>query len=380
MKNRKWWLFASLLILLLVIIVVDGLEDVAEVEQKQEAQYLPPVSIVNPQPQDNTGVIRTYAEIKPRWETTLKSQVSGEVEKVFAQAFVGERVKKGDMLIHIEASRYLADLHDAEQMLAEAELNLLQEKNRASQNSKNWQRSGLDKTPSDLVLNIPQLNVAEKTVAAAKSRVDAARKMFSYTQITAPLSGVITARNVNIGQTLLEGEDLLHIIQDTQQEIAVALSEQQWSMLDKDWSKKTASVRNMSGVEIAQARIERGGFLDPETRLYRLFLTVDKKSDNRALPGHFVQVNLPGRPLRNSLVIPESALTRSGLVWYLDDSDYLRSFHATVLLHQGNQVIVEAPGRETLEQNYPSRWRIATTPLASFMAGRRVNPVASEGE
>ncbi len=380
MKNRKWWLLASLLVLALVIIVVDDLEDVAEVEKRQEAHYLPPVSIVNPQPQDNTGTIQTYAEIKPRWAVTLKSQVSGEVEKVFTRAFAGGRVKKGDMLIHVEASRYLADLHDAEQILAEAELNLLQEKNKATQNKKNWQRSGLDKAPSDLVLNIPQLNVAEKVLNAAKSRVSAASKILSYTQIKAPFSGLITTRNVNIGQMILEGEELLHIAQDTQQEITISVSEQQWNMLDKNWNKKTVSVRNMSGIEVAQARIKRGGFFDPETRQLKLFLDIDKASSHRALPGAFVQVDLPGRVLHDSLSIPESALTRGGLVWYLDDDDQLRSFNATVLLHQGNHVIIETPGREMLKQNYPSRWRIATTPLASFMAGRRVHPIAPEGE
>ncbi len=379
MKNRKWWLLASLLVLALVVVVVNDLEDVAEIGQRQETQYLSPVSIVNPQPRDNAGTIETYAEIKPRWDVILKSQVSGEVEKVFARAFAGKRVKKGDMLIHIEASRYLADLHDAEQLLAEAELNLLQEKNKAAQNEKNWQRAGLDETPSNFLLNIPQLKVAEKALNAAKSRVNAARKMLSYTEIKAPFSGLVTARNVDMGQVVLEGEELLHIVQDTRQEITISVSEQQWNMLDKDWNNKPVSVRNMSGIEIAQAHIQRGGFFDPETRQLKLFLDIDKAFSHRVLPGAFVQVDLPGRVLHDSLSIPESALTRGGLVWYLDDGDLLRSFNATVLLHRGKQVIIATPGRELLKQNYPSYWRIATTPLASFMAGRRVHPIVLEG-
>lgn len=381
MKSRKWWLIASLSVLVLIIIVIDELENTAEIEQKQTTQYLPPVSIVNSKPEDNKGVIITTAEIKPRWETSLKAQVSGEVEQVFEKALAGTQVKKGDTLIRIENSRYLADLHEAEQALAEARLNLLQEQSKSSQSQKNWQRAGISKTPSDLVLNIPQLEVAKKTVVAAISRVKAARKTDSYTRVKAPFSGIITQRNVSIGQTVLEGDELLYIVQDGPQDISVALSKKQQSLLTKERGKHTASIRNMDNIEIAQAQIKRSGeFLDPETRQYRLFLEIDDTLGRQTLVGDFVQVHLPSRIIQNSLEIPESALTRNGSIWYLDDEDRLRKSIVTVLLYRNNKIIIETPSSDKFNKHYPSSWRIATTPLASFLAGRRVDPVMVEGE
>ncbi|NOZ51971.1 MAG: efflux RND transporter periplasmic adaptor subunit [Gammaproteobacteria bacterium] len=376
MKSRKWWLFASLFIFVLVVIIIDEMEDSAEIEQKQPVQYRPPISIVKPQPQDNSGTIQTYAEISPRWATTLKAQVSGEVEMVFDGSFAGKQVKKGELLIRIEASRYRADLHEAEQALAEAKLNWLQAQKKSSQDKKNWQRSGIGGTPSDLVLNIPQLTVAEKTLNAAESRVAATQKMLSYTQIKAPFSGIITRRDISIGQTILEGDELLRIIENKQQEIAIALSRKQWGMLVKEWKNQTASIRNTDNVEIAQAHIKRGGgFVDAETRQYKLFLEILDTPDRASLVGDFVQVNLPSRIAHNSLAIPESALTRGGYIWYLDDKDQLRRFSAEVLFHRGNQVIIETPSTEMLTKHHPSQWRIATTPLASFLVGRHVDPI-----
>ncbi len=379
MKSRKWWLFASFCILILVIIIIDDLEDSVYVEQKQEVKYLPPVSIVTPQPQDNRGTLQVAAEIKPRWAVTLKSQVSGEIEQVFDRALAGKQVKKGDLLIRIESSRYQADLHETQQALAEAELNLLQAQKKSSQDRKNWQRSGISGTPSDLVLSIPQLELAQKTLVAVKSRVDATRKTLAYTKIKAPFSGVITQRNVSVGETILEGDELLRIVHNTQQEIHLSLNSQQWNLLSKEWKNRKASIRNADNVEIAQAEIKRGGnFLDPETRQYRLFLEIEKTSDNHTLVGDFIQVNLPSRTIPNSLLIPESALTRSGFVWYLDDENRLRKFIATILVYRDSQIIIETPSSHMLGKHTPSRWRIATTPLASFLAGHPVSPVAVE--
>lgn len=381
MRARKWWLLASLFILAIIVIVIYEMEDIAEVEKNRDTRYFPPVTVVNPHPHDNKGVIRTYAEVKPRWSTMLKAQVSGSIKQVFDRAFAGEEVGKGDVLIRIEDSRYQADLRDAEQVLAEAKLNLLQEQNKSSQNKKNWQRSGINKLPSELVLNIPQLEVAKKTLVAAKSRVDAARKMLEKTRIRAPFSGVITERHISVGQTVVEGDELLRIIQNDQQEITVALGNKQWNMLAEDWKNQVVSIRDMENIEIGRARIKRGGgFVDPETRQYKLFLELIDGPDNRSLVGEFVQVNLPSRIARNSLAIPESALTRGGFIWYLDDDYRLRRFVAKVLFYRDKQIVIDTPPAKILGKHHPSQWRIATTPLASFLAGRRVEPVTAGGE
>lgn len=381
MKNRKWWLFASILILALVFIVVDELEDVAEIEKKLNTQYLPSVSVITLQSQDHKGVILTRAEIKPRWSVSIKAQVSGEIERVFKRALADNQVKKGDILIRIEDSRYLADLHESEQALAEAKLNLLQAQNKSVQDQKDWQRSGIHKTPSNLVLNIPQLEVAKKTLVAAESHVKVMKKRLSYTHIKAPFSGMITERSVSVGQTVLEGDELLSIIQNNTQDISVALSYEQWNRLAKNWKNQAVSIFNFNNVEIAQAHIKHGGaFIDSETRQYRLYLEIDDTSNRQSLVGDFVQVHLPSRVAHNSLMVPESALTRDGFIWYLDDKNHLRKFMAKVFFYRDVHVIIETPSKDILGKHYPSRWRFAITPLASFLVGHRVNAIKNNKE
>ncbi len=376
MNSQKLWLLVALAILALVIVVILLLEDTAQIEPAQASPYLPPISVVEPQPQNNSGVIQAYAEIRPRWSATLKALVSGEIVAVTHQALAGESVNKGELLIRIETSRYQANLHEAERALSEAELNLLQEQIKAEQARKNLKSSGLKVNPSDLALHKPQLKLAEKTVTAARSRLLAARKSLANTQIKAPFSGVIVTRHVSIGQSVTEGEALLHIVHDRQQDIEISLNKRQWAMLAENWQTQTAYVRHLDSTKITRAYIRRGGgFLDPETRQYKLFLEIDSESAQHVLPGDFVQVQLPGRIAPNSLLIPESALTRKGYIWYVDDQERLRRFLARVLFHLDDRIVVETPSRDAVGNNYPVAWRIATTPLASFLSGALVRPV-----
>lgn len=162
MNSQKSWLLASLAILTLVIVAILLLEDTAEIDQVGASHYRPPVSVVEPQPQNNSGVIQAYGEVRPRWSATLKAQVSGEIVEVTHKALAGESVNKGELLIRIEASRYQADLHEAERALAEAELNLIQEQIQSEQARENLHRSGMNIIPSDLALRKPQLALAKR--------------------------------------------------------------------------------------------------------------------------------------------------------------------------------------------------------------------------
>lgn len=379
MSYRKVWLLASLAIFTLVIGLLIWVEDVADIQHKKTQVYLSLVSVATVKPASHSGVIQVYAEVKPRWSTTISAQVSGECVRVTDRALAGQRVEKGELLLRIEDSAYLVLVHEAELTLSEARLNLLLEQKKAAQAERDWQRSGINQTPSDLTLNKPQLGLAKKTVSTAESRLVAARKTHASTRIRAPFSGLVTVRHVNLGQAVVEGEALLHLIDVTQLEMMISLSQPQWDMLAADWRNRSASIRNNVGIKIGQAHIKRGGgFLDPETRQHKLFLQLDASSSPKVLSGDFVQVQLPGRIVPNALAIPESALTRDGIIWYLDDEDRLRWLKVDVLFYQDDQIIVQAPSNEVIGKYYPQSWRIATTPLASFLAGNRVKPVTLE--
>ncbi|MGH1378564.1 MAG: efflux RND transporter periplasmic adaptor subunit [Alphaproteobacteria bacterium] len=374
MKN-KIWLLSALIILGVIVAVVLSMEDTANVTEKTEGEYLPKVSYIQAKARKNSGQVRTLAEVQPRWSAELKAQVSGELISVETNALAGQKVKKGDLLIQIEGSSYKARLKEAEQRLAQSKLELLQEQNKNSQAKRDWKRSGISKKPSALALNEPQLEIAQKAVEAAESEVEAQKKNVSYTRVIAPFDGFVTDRYVSLGQTIDVGERLLHIINDTALDITVSLNQKQWKLLDKKWKDKMANILDEGNSSIGLAKIKRGGgFLDPQTRLYKIFLEVNAEH-SQALSGEFVHVELPGKSVSDSFTLPESALTREGTIWYIDLDDRLRHFQAELLYHMPGEIVIRAPrinGKAVLSM------RIALNPLVSFLNGNRVDPVQGE--
>lgn len=380
MKRRNKWLFASLTLLLLTLALLGVLEDSVDIEQTVAAPYLPPVSVVTRQPGNYPSVIHVRGEIKPRWSTTLQAMVSGECVNVTDSAMAGQKVSQGDLLVAIEDSAYRMAVDEAQQALMEAELNRLQEQKKAVQARRDWQRAGVEKKPSELALNRPQLALAEQMVTAAKSRLTATQKNLANTLIRAPFSGLVTQRHVSLGQAVSEGEPLLHLIHQYRREMVVTLDKTQWAMLEKDWQGQTATVLDGEGAEIGQAKMVRGGgFLSAETRLFNLFLEIQGETGNTMPVGDFVQVQLPGRLVHNALCLPTSALTRDGFIWYVDAHERLRKFKAKVLFHRDDTTVVQTPKQALAGDQVISTWRIATTPLASFLAGNKVKPIAIGG-
>ncbi|MBQ4848324.1 efflux RND transporter periplasmic adaptor subunit [Pseudoalteromonas sp. MMG005] len=365
--SRKFWFIGSIIFMVIVLTALEYMEDTIDIVEKDNINTVREVSVINKRVGTHEGVIRVFAEIKPRWAVTLKAHVDGEVIEVKDSALAGEYNAKGDVLIRIEDSDYKAHLASAKQALAAANLTLFTEQDRAKRALKDRKKSGIQSESSAIPL---QLDIAKKAVSAAKANIKAAEMKKIYTTVVAPFSGIVTHRFVSIGQTVNVGEPLLSILDQTNLDITVSLNNIQWQNLATQWEKRTAQIKSKQGDRVAYAKIKRGGgFLDPKTRQHKLFLEIDNDERNNVLSGDFVNVEIPGRAVDNSLLIPASAYTRESTVWYIDEDNRLRYFPSNILFYQGDNLIITAP-----ISRVAGDFNIVINPLASFIAGKKVNP------
>lgn len=370
--NNRWVLITlSLIVLAAVVLYLTWAEDTIDVQQNEQLPTTQIVSIQQLSTKPETVTVNTFAEVRPRWSAVLQSAVSGRVLKVFDSALAGEKVAVGTTLITLENSQYAAELLVAELAVQEARLTLLKAE-KSTLVAREQYKQNATKPPNELALHLPELHIAKTAVKSAQAQVDANRQKLQDTTITAPFSGFITQRFVSPGQSVNIGDALVKLIDDRQFELVAEVGRSDWLLLQQPLSGLAAHVLNQFGQPVAQAEIRQGGgFLDEKTRQYKIFLEIREPVKETVLSGDLVRVLLPGITVQTALNIPESALTQEGYIWYLDEENRLQRKTPQVLFRQQNRIIIRVA-----EGAYS--WRIAITPLASFLPGQKVRPQIAE--
>ncbi len=372
--SRRIWgvLTLALVLFATTLLAVLSLEDSADITPATAPPALRKVTVIPRSPKTAQAEVVVFAQVQPLWRAELRANVSGLVQEVTDNALAGRQVRRGDLLIRIENSALEAEMRSAEQALAKARFALVQAQNKTELARRSADRSGVT-SPTDLRLHLPELHIAERAVTTAEAQQTAARRQLAHATITAPFDGYVTAREVSPGQTVAAGDALLTLVDRTRFELVASLSDTQWAQLRQPVTQTPVQIESRDGQPLAQATIrDAGGFRDPETREYKLF--VDLPSTNATAPilsGDLVRVVLPGRQIDATLTLPESALTQEGHVWSVDMAGALRRHTAQVLWRRGGKVIIAAPDRA-------AHYRIVLTPLAGFLPGQRVAPQMAE--
>ena len=374
-KATKWrwlWVALALGVLAAVVLFLAEIEDTADVAKSDATPASQPVSARIVSVTDATVSIEALVEVRPRWSAEIRAAVGGRVVDVSEAALAGQRVAAGTALFQIEQVQYETAVATSEFALAEARFALLRAQNKTMLARGQFERDGIE-PPNDLVLHLPELRIAEIGVASAEAQLRAAVRQLDDTTVTAPFSGFITNRMISPGQTVAPGESMVTLVDGARFELTVEVSRDSWALLDHPVAGQIAQLEDTSGTLLGAATVrEGGGFLDPQTRQYRIFLEVSGSENDAILSGDFVRVVLTGRRVQRTLNIPETALTRTGHVWFIDPDDRLLRLSPDIIFRRADRIVIHAP-------NGDGPWRLAVTPLASFLPGQPVAPRIAEG-
>ena len=204
-SKKKLYIFGGLglLVLLLVIIAFVGgsKEDIVAVQ------------IEKIQKRNITQKVSATGQINPEFKVVITPEVTGEI--VGLPVKEGDRVKKGDLLVSINPKQYIADkeAQDASLMSVKATLAMRQaELNKVKsdyERTKELHKKGLS-SDADLEAakttyesNLAQFNAAKANVMQSEASLKRAVEQLSKTTIYAPMDGIITALNVELGERVL---------------------------------------------------------------------------------------------------------------------------------------------------------------------------------
>ncbi|MEX0283557.1 MAG: efflux RND transporter periplasmic adaptor subunit [Paracoccaceae bacterium] len=368
---RRWpWITLAILILLAVVMLLWEVEDTANVTERSTRPSAPTVSVVTVNRAEARAQVSVFAELRPRWDTEIRAAVSGRITAVHDAALAGSRVDEGTVFMEIQRTQHEMTVATAELAVEEARLTLLRAQNQTTVARRQFDRDGVE-APNDLALYVPQLRIAERGLTSAQTQLAAAKRQLADTEVRAPYSGFVTRRLASLGQTVSTGEPLLRLSDDSRFEMEVSLSPQNWALLEHPIAGGTAQLFHRDGRALGHAKIRHGGgFLDPETRQMRVYLEVTDPGE-AVLSGDFLRVTFAGRPIANTLTLPESALTRAGFIWVVDSDNLLQRLEPEILFRAGDTITIAAP-----EGDGPLQ--IVKTPLAAFLPAQRVTPQVAE--
>lgn len=172
------------------------------------------VEVLKVKPADLTEVIDVVGSLSPKFQTDVKSEMTGIVREILVTEWIP--VRKGAILARLDAREEDVVLQKAEADRAAARANLLQSETAGRRADREYLRTinlkaaGL-MTQQNLDDALTAKEAAEAAIASAKAQANAAEKGVHYAGtrlskmvIVAPMDGVVAYRDVNVGDLVGE--------------------------------------------------------------------------------------------------------------------------------------------------------------------------------
>jgi RND family efflux transporter MFP subunit len=221
---------------------------------------------------------------------------------------IGSHVAKGEVLAVIESPEVDQQLSQAEAARQQAAASLalakstverweaLRRKDVVSQQELDERRSGATQAVANL--------------AAADANVQRLRQLQGFTRVMAPFDGVITRRNVEVGDLVdSSGKALFMLTQMDPLRIYVNVP-QSYAQLVRAGQKVVVTQAELRGRTFTGEVARSAGAIDPATRTMQVEINLPNR-DGALLPGAYVQVDLPLAGAK-TLVVPTNVLLFRG--------------------------------------------------------------------
>lgn len=235
---------------------------------------------------------QAVGSLRSRQGVMLRPEVSGRITQLNFRD--GERVRKGQLLVQFDDQLQLAQVKQSQAELSIAQANHKRNQELLAQNFVS-QRS-LDESAANLEVAQAKLALAQATAARLK--------------IVAPFDGIAGIRNVNVGDYLKDGADIVNL-EDIDKVFVDYRLPERFQTLVKRGQKAQIELDALPGRKF-EARVEA---VDPLIDANGRSIGVRASIDNKQLllrPGMFARVSTVFGVREKARVIPEEAIVPQG--------------------------------------------------------------------
>jgi RND family efflux transporter MFP subunit len=249
------------------------------------------VFFVNPKPGNPSKKLLLPGTIQGFAETPIYARTSGYVQKWYKD--IGDHVQKGDLLAQIDTPEVMQQLAEAKATRAQTEANLQLAKSSFERWKALRQRDAVSQQELDERTNT--YNLGRANLEASEANVQRLTQLLSYNKVTAPFAGLITKRNVDVGNLVDAGNGgapkaLFSISQIDPLRLYVQVP-QAYSPDVQPGIEAQVSLAEMPGKKFKGRVVRTSGAIDPVSRTLQIEVNIPN-SDNKILPGSFATVEL----------------------------------------------------------------------------------------
>ncbi|WP_347558077.1 efflux RND transporter periplasmic adaptor subunit [Robbsia sp. KACC 23696] len=278
---------------------------VADTTVENARQY---VHVVSPKRANADGNIRLPGTLRGAVESPIYARATGYLMKRYVD--IGARVTQGQLLAELDTPEIDQQLVQALAQRAQTSASLGLAKSSLDRWQKLHERDAVSQQELDERQSTYTQGVAN--LAAADANVQRLKQLESFKRIVAPFSGVVTQRNVDVGDLVDAGgasgnasRALFALAQTDSLRVYVQVP-QAYAQGVQEGQSVAVTQAELPGRKFEGKIAHIAGAIDVATRSLQIEIRL-ANPDNTLRPGAYVQVALPA-PARSEYVIPGNTL------------------------------------------------------------------------
>jgi membrane fusion protein, multidrug efflux system len=277
--------------LVILVVVLVGIKAMQIAKMMSSPMVMPATTVASAQvkEEDWAPVLSAVGSVSAVQGAIVATELGGIVSEVGFPN--GGEAKKGDVLLKLDSSAEEAQLHTAEADLELARANLQRERDLAARK----------------VVSKQELDAAESTFGQKQGTVDNMRAFIGKKQVHAPFDGQLGIRQVNVGQMINPGQQVVSLQALDPVFVDFALPQQEIPRLAPGLEAHVHT-DGLPGREFKGKLTALNSMVDTVTRNVTLQATLDNP-DHALKPGMFVKIDIVLPEKSKTLVIPGSAVS-----------------------------------------------------------------------
>ena len=271
-----------------------------------------PVEVAYPIRADIFATYHATTTILSDADAPVLARVPGELVQLFVEE--GDRVVRGQVLARLDGARLRLEMLEASAKLEQARKDLLRYTDLAERG----------------LVSASMFDGLTYDVDALLANYEIRKLNYDYSTIRAPIAGIISSRDVKLGQNVEANAKLFHIT-DTSELIAYLQIPQ--SELAKFSAGHTAilQVASMPGVDFAAIIVRISPTINISNGTFRATAFVDNRAHDLA-PGMFARFSIAYEKHHDALIVPAEAIVEEDnqtSIYVVTDGEAIRRIVAT---------------------------------------------------